>query len=314
MSDKFALFGKDLFGQPVHHAPGAVAGVLAARFVIPPFSVLDARSGAWQERKRAWLALGIKSEVGRGGNLIGHSKLTTIEKDTSIFDPVIAECAYSWWAPPGGHVLDPFAGGSVRGIVAATLGREYTGIDLRAEQVEANRVQSEAICTGRSPRWVIGDSLDVLRMAAAPDADFIFSCPPYGDLEVYSNDPHDLSTMTPAAFLVAYREIVRLSLARLKPDRFAAFVVGDYRRHDGTYANFPGESIAAFEAAGARLYNEAVMVTQAATVGLRVSGQFDANRKLGKTHQNLLVFVKGDPRRAAQCCAESGLTPPRDKK
>ena len=40
---------------------------LAERFVVPPFSVLDARQGYWQDRKRAWLALGIQSEVGRGG-------------------------------------------------------------------------------------------------------------------------------------------------------------------------------------------------------------------------------------------------------
>ena len=40
---------------------------LSDRFGVPPFSVLDARSGRWAERKRAWLALGIKSELGRGG-------------------------------------------------------------------------------------------------------------------------------------------------------------------------------------------------------------------------------------------------------
>lgn len=39
---------------------------LAERFIVPPFSVLDARQGYWQERKRAWLALGIQSELGRG--------------------------------------------------------------------------------------------------------------------------------------------------------------------------------------------------------------------------------------------------------
>jgi len=42
-------------------------GPLAQRFLLPPFSILDARQGAWQERKREWLALGIRSEVGRGG-------------------------------------------------------------------------------------------------------------------------------------------------------------------------------------------------------------------------------------------------------
>ncbi len=43
---------------------------LADRFLIPPFSVLDARQGYWQDRKRAWLALGIESELGRGGGNI----------------------------------------------------------------------------------------------------------------------------------------------------------------------------------------------------------------------------------------------------
>lgn len=45
-------------------------GSLADRFLIPPFSVLNAREGWWQDRKRAWLALGIKSELGRGEQLI----------------------------------------------------------------------------------------------------------------------------------------------------------------------------------------------------------------------------------------------------
>ncbi len=40
---------------------------LAEKFGVPPFSVLDARQGYWQERKRAWLEIGIQSELGRGG-------------------------------------------------------------------------------------------------------------------------------------------------------------------------------------------------------------------------------------------------------
>jgi hypothetical protein len=42
-------------------------GSLSDRFMVPPFSVLNAREGWWQDRKRAWIALGIKSELGRGG-------------------------------------------------------------------------------------------------------------------------------------------------------------------------------------------------------------------------------------------------------
>jgi len=47
---------------------GPGAGSLAERFMVPPFSVLNARGGWWQERKTAWLALGIQSELGRGEN------------------------------------------------------------------------------------------------------------------------------------------------------------------------------------------------------------------------------------------------------
>ena len=67
---------------------------------------------------------------------------------TSIFDPVLCELAYRWFSPPQGIVLDPFAGGSVRGIVASHLGRKYTGIDLRSEQIIANRAQL-GICKKR---------------------------------------------------------------------------------------------------------------------------------------------------------------------
>lgn len=150
---------------------------LTEQFIIPPFSVLDARQGYWADRKRLWISVGIRSELGRGqdgdktkggmtysisaqppdvldrkreleaqdGRTYTWSEFAEAYPDEitlagdSIFDPVLAEIAYRWFAPPGGAILDPFAGGSVRGVVAGMLGYSYTGIDLRAEQVEANR-------------------------------------------------------------------------------------------------------------------------------------------------------------------------------
>ena len=37
---------------------------------------------------------------------------------------------------------------------------------------------------------------------------------------------------------------------------------------------------------------------------MRTAKQFRAGRKLGKTHQNVLVFCKGDPKRATEACGE----------
>jgi hypothetical protein len=223
---------------------------------------------------------------------------------TSIFDPVLCELAYRWFSPVGGLVLDPFAGGSVRGIVAAKLGREYLGCELRPEQVAANREQTAHICAGgMMPRWYEGDSA-VTIPALDVEADLIFSCPPYGDLEVYSERPDDLSTMDHAAFVEAYRAIIAAAVAKLKPNRFACFVVGDFRCPKGFYRNFVGDTVAAFEAAGARYYNEGILVTAVGSLPIRVGKQFAASRKLGKTHQNILVFCKGDPKKAAEACGE----------
>ncbi len=72
-----ALAGLD-GGEGDDDAPGAApAGSLADRFMCPPFSVLNAREGWWQERKRAWLAIGIKSELGRGGGLTMQAEQVT---------------------------------------------------------------------------------------------------------------------------------------------------------------------------------------------------------------------------------------------
>lgn len=661
-------------------------GQMAEEFLIPPFSVLNAREGWWQDRKRQWLELGIKSEVGRGDNLIGRSltdrlanivpghvsnamafidqqrllgqtddeimatatamygkpglavpgkggssspsamlpteqaksgfarvfgqdlmrgegtnvlpgqrerpaglggvtmqslsshpryyeqktaaearlgrQLTNeeferdhwVEPDseiisgTSIFDPVLCELVYRWFAPKGGQVLDPFAGGSVRGIVAAALGRRYLGIDLRPEQIEANQAQwpdvsaqlagqgdsapevpplavetiegfavvrddlvlggtkrraldrliagveadeliygtpaygfaqialaascraagkkatvvvagrkhrhprtqlaeqlgaeivevdkggyltviqkrardlaaergawlvpfgmegeqfidaiaavarelpgpppaevwcvagsgvlsralqrawpdaaHHAVQIGKAPEvgkaklwvapekfeepaqqpppwpscdnydakawrfmrehaspgalfWNLGADIDEPTSLPAPDwragdsgevlptleleADLVFSCPPYGDLERYSDDPRDISTMEVEAFDQRYREIVKLAVERLKDDRFAVFVVGDYRsKGPGFYRRLISKTEDAFEAAGARLYNEFILVTSVGSLPIRTAKQFRSTRKAGKTHQQVLVFVKGDPRRATE--------------
>jgi len=217
---------------------------------------------------------------------------------TSIFDPVLCEIVYRWFCPPGGTVLDPFAGGSVRGIVASVLGYRYMGIDLSRRQIEANRVQAKEICkNGPLPQWHIGDSRNIIRIAGnGLTYNFLFSCPPYGDLEIYSDDPRDISNLDYENFKIAYYQIIKNSLALLKSNRFACFVVGDFRGPDGFYRRFVQDTVTGFERGGGRLYNEAILVTMMGSLPIRVSAAFDSGRKLGRAHQNVLIFFKGDPR------------------
>jgi len=300
---EFALYGHDLFGEVVK--PKA-SGPVAERFTLPPFTILDARTGEWQERKRAWNAMGIRGEVGRDAAAIHCPNQSAVgglddANYTSVFDATMCELAYRWFSPYGGQVVDPFAGGSVRGIVAGCLGRQYWGCDLRPEQIAANQVQAEQIAPQVRPVWVCGDSMDTL--TDAPEADFVFSCPPYGDLEKYSDDPRDLSAMDWHAFVAAYKRIILRAVGKMKPDTFACFVVGDFRDARGFYRNFVSQTIDGFEQAGARLYNEAILATAIGSASMRVTKQFDTSRKMAKTHQNVLVFCKGDPREASRKCS-----------
>ena len=284
--------------------------------MIPPFSVLSARDGWWVNRKRAWLALGLRSELGRDDAMTFRtdgddetSKKIAIkggQSGTSVFDPVLCEIAYRWFLPAGGTVIDPFAGGSVRGIVASKLGARYIGHELREEQVSANRAQAGEICADDAtpPVWICGDSMDIDRTCAGIEADMVFSCPPYADLEVYSDNPSDLSNMSYADFRAAYFKIIEKACSLLKNDRFACFVVGEVRDKKGNYYDFVGDTVQAFKEAGLNYYNEAILVTQAGSLPLRAGRQFSLSRKMGKTHQNVLIFVKGDGKRAAIACGD----------
>ena len=46
--------------------------------------------------------------------------------------------------------------------------------------------------------------------------------------------------------------------------------------------------------AGLKYYNECILLEQIATAAVRAGKQFEAGRKVVKTHQNVLIFVKGN--------------------
>lgn len=76
---------------------------LSDRFLFPPFSVLNAREGIWQDRKRAWISLGIKSELGRGENLQGLSDQNELFRQG--LDPFNPSQKRRPTATPGGSAL-----------------------------------------------------------------------------------------------------------------------------------------------------------------------------------------------------------------
>lgn len=267
-------------------------------FLVNPFSVINTMSGDWQNRKNMWLDKGIKSEVGRDEALVLASSMNVGNlKGTSIFDPVLCEVGYRWFSPgEGGLIFDPFAGGSVRGIVAEQLGFKYTGIDLRSEQIEANIENAKEIgCDLSKINWINDNSLNMDKHIKDESADLVFTCPPYFDLEVYSDNPEDISNMDYEEFAKIYTEILEKSAAKLKNNRFAIVVISDVRDKEGFYRGLCELTKEAYKSAGMKLYNELILYNSIASAGMRARRNM-RNRKVVKVHQNVLVFFKGDPK------------------
>ena len=281
--------GLDLFGAEIITNP-----LLRDRFIEPPFSILDTKSGNWQRRKKEWMRIGMKSEVGRDSvviNMDTKSKKNNSAKYISIFDPALCEVLYNWFCIDGKEILDPFAGGSVRGIVANYLGFKYTGIDIRQEQIDSNIEQGlEILNNDNQPEWIVGDSNKVLD-GFNKEYDFVFSCPPYADLEVYSDLEGDVSNMPYIEFMKAYEQIIAKSCNLLKSGGYACFVVGEVRDKKGNYIGFVPDTITAFKKCGMNYYNEGILLNSIASASMRANGNMKS-QKLVKVHQNILIFKK----------------------
>lgn len=290
---------KDLFGNEIVEDK-----LLRDKFIEPPFSVLDSKKGHWRNRVNKWKRLGIKSEVGRENiikDLAGTRSLSTsnykghekINKTVSIFDPALAELMYHWFCPENGSILDPFAGGSVRGIVANYMGFKYTGIELRQEQVDSNRDQAlDILPINNQPQWYVGDSNKLLDDKFNNDFDLVFTCPPYADLEVYSDLEDDISNMKYPAFLIAYKSIIKKSCDKLKKGGYACFVVGEVRDKKGNYIGLVPDTIKAFKQCGIHYYNECIYLNGLAGACLIAGKHMKSSKKVRKVHQNVLVFKK----------------------
>ncbi len=304
---------------------------LAERFLIPPFSVLDARKGYWQKRKKAWAAKIGDVGQSRDGALkmslsmrypklfrestaererLGISFADYLEKyvsaeekakydesasraGVSIFDAALAEVILRWFGLEGGSVFDCFAGDSAVGLIAGTLGLRFTGIELRPEQAALNNER----VAGLSASYICDDGQNVAQHLAPESQDLFFSCPPYFDLEVYSDLPNDASNQgSYEDFIKILENAFTAALGCLKPNRFAVIVVGDVRdKRTGFYYDFIGDIKRIFKAGGAPLYNELILVDSVGNAALRAA-KYMESRKVAKTHQNVLVFFKGDPK------------------
>lgn len=302
---------------------------LSDRFVVPPFSILDTRKGYWQARKKIWRDLIGDNGESRNDTLMAspeikykdlylttrkhreelgisfkeyldkyvsdevkeHEASKVLSAGVSLLDPVMAEIVCRWFGYEGCRTFDCFAGDTIFGYVSAYLGNEFTGIEIRPDQVKFNNERVE----GMSARYICDDGQNVANHIEPESQDLLFSCPPYFDLEHYSDLPNDASNQKKYDdFLTILRNAFTASVGCLKDNRFAVIVVGDVRnRKTGFYYDFCGDVKRIFKECGMNLYNEIILVETGASTAIRAARYMDS-RKVSKMHQNILVFYKGD--------------------
>lgn len=206
--------------------------VLADFLVSPPFSFLDPTAEYWKKRKLEW---------------------------ASIFDPVLWECMIRWFAPTaGGRILDPFAGGCTRGIVAGFLGYQYTGVEWRPGQADINKRQADVInfakpSTRLDPAWIQANGNRV----TLPDAesyDMVLTSAP-----LYSGN--DANWKTYEDFLAWYESICAQAVTRLKENRLLVIAVEELTDDAGIIRCFVEQNITLFERLGLAHYNRMTLRT-----------------------------------------------------
>ncbi len=280
-------------------------GSLARDFIAPPLSVLNSQNGEWQKRKKEWRRRINDDGASRGGASDSLLSMQSIKgagmksfATVSLLDPVMAEILSYWFMPKPEHgvkCFDCFAGDTVFGYVSAARGKEFTGIEIRPEQAQYNQEQFDR--AGLCARCICDDGRNVKKHIPENSQDFFFSCPPYYDLEVYSDLPNDASNQASyAEFYSILDDAFTKSVDCLKPNRFAVIVASDIRnKKHGGYYDFIPDIKKTFVNAGCILYNEMILLNPVGSAAMRARKNF-AQRKVTRIHQEILVFYKGDPK------------------
>jgi DNA modification methylase len=282
----------DLFGNPVLDAKRTMSDY----FGVAPFSILNTTDKDWINRKQRWNKLINDTGQARKNVLAGGNSEKDVMNNmngSSILDAVLAELMIKWFTEEGFTTFDPFAGDTVFGFVSGYLKRPFEGIELRQEQVDFNQMQ----CNRENINciYICDTSENMDKYIENESKDFIFSCPPYADLEVYSDLKEDLSTMSHEDFFKVYEKILKNTYNKLKNDRFAVIVTSEVRNKKGEYIRLVPNTINIMVEAGYIYYNEIILMNSVGTLPMRTGRHMNAGRKIGRRHQNVLVFYKGNP-------------------
>jgi len=205
----------------------------------------------------------------------------------SVFNPDLAIKILSVYCPKEANIYDPFAGGGTRGYIAKKMGNNYSGVELRIEEV--NRIKNQMKLWNEHFNLKSGNSEDI---HYDNKFNFSYTCPPYYDLEKYSDLDNDLSNAkTYADFLIMIKNVLKTTYDLLEDNSFCIWVVGNFRNKKGELVSFNADTIHIAKEQGFKLWDE-IIWNGASNVALTRIGKFEKNKKAIRIHEYILVFKK----------------------
>lgn len=207
----------------------------------------------------------------------------------SVFPaPLVEWILLRYSGESGGHILDSFAGGAVRGMVSSIMGFRYTGVEIRPNQIHENEQLLKALNL-EGAKYVYDDGTQMTKVKGQFDC--ALTCPPYYNLEVYSDLPEDISTAKSYnEFDLAMRDCARAHRSLMKPGSFVCIVVGPFRdKKTGELIDFPAHTVDNFQEAGFIYWQQIVLCKNFASAAKRSTNAWKGH-KLVPCHEILQVF------------------------
>jgi len=205
----------------------------------------------------------------------------------SVFNPHLVQMIISAYCPLNARIYDAFGGGGTRGYVSTKMGHKYTGIEIRKEEVDRLKEQMK--------KWNIHFEIlneDSSKYKPNKMFNFAFTCPPYYDLEIYSNLDGDLSnSYSYGNYLDKLKMVLRNIYDVLEENSFAIFVVGDFRNKEGFLEHLNGDLVRIASYVGFKLWDEIIWMG-ASNVALTRCGKFEVNRKSVRMHEYIIILKK----------------------
>lgn len=251
-------------------------------------------------RVRDWRRL--TGETGHSGTRtksMRHFHDTLYTGTHSVFPIPLAEwIILRFGGPEGGVILDAFSGGPPRGIASGLMRYSYIGFDIRQEQIDENIEIIKDLNIEDRVKYICDDGCELYGIKSE-SVDFGFTCPPYYNVEVYSDLKTDLSkSNTYNDFLDSMFKCAESYRRVMKPDAFLCIVAAPFRLHNNKGVNeqvdFPGDLIHICREAGFYLWQNVILSRNFASAASRSTTSW-RGRKLIPRHENLLIFRTPGP-------------------